>query len=198
MFQAREGNAAIEETHDEQEGVTSQQILRRRFFRWLGGAAALGALGITAPPTALATKVPMPTYLPPGYRFFVTATDEPDGFRTGPAEIKFVYVNPAYWGRLKCPLLVFVSPPTAHDFEGTNGHTPEPLRLTLSTGEVVEARYFDGMWRGRPEGEAYALTFPFTQFLTGPPFAQVLIGLRGFQKGKVDRSELIKIAESIS
>lgn len=199
---------ANEKTHDDQGGLASRRGPRRKFFRWLGGAAALGALSTSGDPSASAlpeTKVPMPAYLPPGYSLAGTFTDRPDGFRTGSAEISFLYLNPAYRGGFPNPLLLFVSPPTTHDFEGTQGHTPELVQLTLTIGNVVEARYFDGMWTPSPDGEAVgrdgktrihwdttnfnALTFPFERFL---------IGLRGCRKGKVDRNELIRIAGSMS
>lgn len=176
---------------------------RRRFIGSLGAAAgSLGALGHIVSRTSASTAVPMPTYIPEGYSLLGVYRGEPDGFRTGNAEIKFAYLNPTViQHHIYAPLFVFVSPMTDNFFGGTENHTPELLKLQIGD-ETVQAKYFDGCWRQAPNGETIlpngtrvtwntrnlnSLVFPFDGYM---------IGIVGSKQGGVGRAELMKMASS--
>lgn len=153
--------------------------------------------------TEMASVIPTPQYVPEGYVFLGAYTRQPDGFGTGESEVRIQYLNPRYIRRAFSPLTIFVSSMTDNRLGGTAGREPELISLRIGNA-TVEAQYFSSMCvepapggkslthRKRVYGETSnlnALVFPFAGFM---------IGILGNKTRGVGRSELIKIASSLS
>jgi hypothetical protein len=154
-------------------------------------------------PASVNAVIPTPQYLPAGYELWRTFKHPDDGFRTGESEVEVQYQDPACWTRnTRCRLQVFVSPATQKPFSGTMGRSPEPVSLRIGT-RTLEAQYFKGVGTGRPGGGTLAeqsggrleagnfnaLVFRLDDFM---------IGIRGGKQRGVGRTELIKVAKSLT
>ena len=155
-------------------------------------------------PATVNAVIPTPQYLPPGYELWTIKRPLAGGFGTGKAEIEVQYKDPGCWARkIHCSIRVFVSPMTDRPFSGTAGQTPDKLTLRIGR-RTVEGQYFSGVERnstpgGRillhgdeplvEAGNYNALVFAFDRFM---------IGIRGNRQAGVGRSELIKLAKSLT
>jgi hypothetical protein len=151
----------------------------------------------------MASVIPTPQYVPAGYVLLGAYTRQSDGFGTGESEVRIQYLNPRYIRKVFSPLTIFVSLMTDNRLGGTAGQEPELISLRIGNA-AVEAQYFSSIWvesahggktltyQRRGQGETShlnALVFPFAGFM---------IGIRGNKAGGIDRSELIKIASSLT
>lgn len=155
-------------------------------------------------PATVNAVIPTPQYLPAGYELWTIKRPLVDGFGTGKAEIEVQYKDPGCWDKkIHCSIQVFVSPMTDRPFSGTAGRTPDKLSLRIGS-RTVECQYFKGVERNSTPGgrillhgdealveaaDFNALVFPYDRFM---------IGIRGNRQAGVGRSELVKVAKSLT
>lgn len=154
-------------------------------------------------PASVNSAIPKPRYVPAGYELWRIYKNPADGFRTERSQVEVEYRDPGCWDRkANCSLQVFFSPMTGRPFSGTTGRAPESLSLRIGK-RTVQARYFAEMGSEWPEsgttllkGEAQlehgkynALVFPLDDFM---------IGIRADSETRLGRSELIKVAQSLT
>jgi hypothetical protein len=155
-------------------------------------------------PATVDAVIPTPQYLPAGYELWRIYKDPADGFGTGKAEIEAQYRDPRCWARkTTCSLQVFVSPMTDGPLSGTASRTPERLSLRIGN-RTVRAQYFNvmgtdlsqgnnplpnGQQPGHEASDFNALIFPFDHFM---------VAIRGNRAAGVGRSELIRMAKSLT
>jgi hypothetical protein len=151
----------------------------------------------------MAPTIPTPQYVPAGYVLLGAYTGQSDGFGTGQSEVRIQYLNPRYLRRTFSPLTIFVSSMTDNRIGGTADRTPELISLQIGN-VTVEAQYFNRMWAEAPHGERSLPDGKRARGETGNlnalvfPFAVFMIGIRGNKAAGVGRSELIKIASSLT
>lgn len=154
-------------------------------------------------PASINAVVPRPQYLPLGYELWRIYKDPADGFRTGKSEVEIEYRDPGCWTqKIRCSIELFVSPMTDKPFSGTAAGSPESHSFRIGN-RTVQAQYFKSMGTdfqpganvppGMP-GSVKSSNFNALVF----PFGRFIIGIRGSKQGGADRSELIKVAESLT
>ena len=178
-------------------------FLRRRILKLLPVLVSGSTFSVFSRSAEL-KRIPLPTYLPAGYRLATTWRDRPDGFNGGNDELAFFYVNPKYVQGMNMAMAVFVVPDTAEQiFFGTADHSGEPVALQEPDGSVVPAEYFDGQWHFAPNGERQTpqgpvhwdtINFHSIVFALGT----YRIGIRACRFGAVNRQELITVASSFA
>lgn len=151
----------------------------------------------------MAGVIPIPQYVPAGYVLLGAYTRQPDGFGTGESEVRIQYLNPKYIRKAFTPLTIFVSSMTDNRLGGTAGQEPELISLRIGNA-TVEAQYFSSTSVEPAHG---GKSLPYQKHIQGEtshlnalvfPFAGFMIGIRGNKAGGVGRSELIKIASSLT
>lgn len=187
---------------------------RRTFLKSL--AAAVGGLvlaraggGVTVAagqgtPTPLATvDIPVPSYVPHGYRLGGRFADLVDGFSGGSSEMALWYVNPSASLYLSRPLVVYIAPePRFSSLACTRQRLGIPTSLSLQSGRQVSATYHDGLWSLPPEQrydepprpliwdtrDVHSLTFVLDD---------LTIGIRASRVAGVTREALVSVANSL-
>lgn len=152
-------------------------------------------------PASVSPVIPTPQYLPAGYELWTIKRPVADGFRIGKHEVEIQYRDPGCWARkIRCSLELFVSPMTDRPFFGTAAGAAESVSLGIGN-RTVQAQYFKDVGtdlqpgmnppsiQRLEAGNFNALVFPFDRFM---------IGIRGNKQGGVGRSELIKVAKSLT
>lgn len=186
----------------------TQSLLRRGFVKSL--LAGIGAIIFTRLNVSEATGdrgsatvarlgVPVPTYLPSGYRLQEIYTDRIDGFGTGSDEVALWYVALDHPMGYANPLAIYVAKSVQRNpFEKMPVQIGMPVVLTSSAGKTVQARYHDGIWTTVSNGlgdtvwntsNAHSITFELEEYM---------IGIRGARLTGVSFDELIRIANSMS
>jgi hypothetical protein len=155
-------------------------------------------------PATVNAVIPTPQYLPAGYELWTIKRPLADGFGTGKTEIEVQYRDPGCWDRkMNCSLQLFVSPVTEKPFSGTTGQTPEKLSLRIGS-RTVEGQYFNRIdLESTPGGRIIlrgdeALLDPGDFNALVFPFDRLMVALRGNRTAGIGRSELLKVAESLT
>lgn len=210
---------------DESRNVSSQ-MRRRRFIAWgVVGLAALSAplracakflQDATSPDVQSGDKTqarvsfagyPAPTYLPPGYAFFMEDLERPDGFTPTSQQSALVYRGPVLSENgLTFPIMIFVAQLSGGRFGGTEGQTGELYPLAFQDGQISAATYFDGMWElpRLMAAEQLATTPQLPVWRRTNVHALVFqwhglqVGIRASRQCGVTFDELIKVAASLS
>jgi hypothetical protein len=163
-------------------------------------------LNIIMPPdmmASMATPIPTPQYLPAGYVLLGAYTGQSDGFGTGNAEVRIQYLNPKYIRSVFSPLTMYVSAMTENRFGGTADLAPELITLRIKD-TTVEAQYFGGISAEPPQSERVLPNSQGSQWKSSSlnalvfPFDGFMIGIRGSKLEGVGRSELIRVAQSLT
>jgi hypothetical protein len=148
---------------------------------------------------------PLPSYVPEGYRNQRYFAGPQGGFGRGPEELMLTYSSPDH-RRSSLPLRIFVCPGPNLTLPALAAAPCELFHIRSSGGEVLLARYFDGMWAYNPDGEWTApngIRYSWTQgylhlvSASAPDFSMAVIAPVPVNGG-LPRSEITRVLTSMT